>query len=67
MSEINLQVGLPDENRAIPSDTEVSGLLLDLYLFFDSSERPISAREFLDFWRSLSWVEKFDYLTLPLH
>jgi CHASE1-domain containing sensor protein len=44
-----------------------SGLLLDLYQFFDSSERPITPAEFTRFWISLSYEEKFDYLTLPLH
>jgi CHASE1-domain containing sensor protein len=56
----------------LPSDSfeeavRRSGLLMDLYQFFDSSERPITPSEFTRFWISLSREEKFDYLTLPLH
>jgi hypothetical protein len=37
-------------------------LLVPLYYFFDSGERPISATEFCDFWASLDPFEQWPFL-----
>lgn len=51
-------------DEAIMSEirSEGTGLTYSLYLFFDSPDKPLDPREFLDFWASLSPAERVYYL-----
>lgn len=42
---------------------EKSGLVLGLYLYFDTPDRPVDPREFLEFWNSMTMPEKVYALT----
>lgn len=59
--------GYADLEKVTMDHIRSSGLMHDLYLFFDSSVRPITPMEFLHFWNFLSRDEKFYYATTPLH
>lgn len=41
---------------------EMTGLMLGLYHFFDDFAKPLSAREFIEFWASCSVDERVYYL-----
>jgi hypothetical protein len=41
---------------------EPTGLVLGLYLYFDSPWKPLTGREFLEFWSSLRIEEKIYYI-----
>jgi len=42
---------------------EKSGLVLGLYLYFDTPDRPVDPREFLEYWNSMTMPEKVYALT----
>lgn len=46
------------------------GIVLDIYNFFDSKEKPLNPREFLQFWVSLSDEDRTEFIldtTVPLN
>jgi hypothetical protein len=41
---------------------EPTGLVMGLYLYLDDPFKPLSGREFVEFWASLNFFEKHFYL-----
>jgi hypothetical protein len=55
-------IALVDETIMGEMTRDETGLLLDLYDFFDNFRKPLDPREFLDFWASLSFDDRVYYL-----
>jgi hypothetical protein len=55
-------IALVDESIMSELTRDETGLLLGVYDFFDSLNKPLDPREFLEFWASLSFDDRVYYL-----